>query len=148
MVFRYLTADQRPDHDTIATFRQQHPDTLAGWLPPALPLCQKAGLVKLGQVAIDGSKIAGNASKHKAMSYGRMNETEKKLQAEVEALLQRAEAVDAAEDEKYGKEQAGELREWLGHESLDVTLAHLKGSDAASEPVQEQVANGALAAYV
>ena len=59
-------------------------------------------------MAIDGSKIQGNASKHKAMSYERMSEGEKKLQAEVEALLQRAEAVDAAEDEKYGKEQAGD----------------------------------------
>jgi hypothetical protein len=66
VVFRYLTADQRPDHDTIATFRQQHPDTLAGWLPPALPLCQKAGLVKLGQAAIDGSQRQANASRHQA----------------------------------------------------------------------------------
>ena len=64
--------------------------------------------MKLGHVAIDGSKIQGNASKHKAMSYERMSEAEKKLQAEVEALLQRAEAVDAAEDEKYGKDQAGD----------------------------------------
>jgi hypothetical protein len=66
----------------------------------ALQLCQIAGLVKLGYVAIDGSKLQGNASKHKAMSYERMGETEKRLQAEVEELLKRADAVDAAEDAK------------------------------------------------
>jgi len=106
--FRYLAADEHPDHSTLAEFRQRHLEALAGLFSQALQLCQKAGLVKLGHVAIDGSKIAGNASKHKAMSYGRMSETEKKLQAEVAALLQRAEAVDAAEDEKYGKGQGGE----------------------------------------
>jgi Transposase DDE domain/Transposase domain (DUF772) len=106
--FRYLAADEHPDHSTLAEFRQRHLEALAGLFSQALQLCQKAGLVKLGHVAIDGSKMAGNASKHKAMSYGRMSETEKKLQAEVAALLQRAEAVDAAEDEKYGKGQRGE----------------------------------------
>ena len=106
--FRYLAADEHPDHSTLAEFRQRHLEALAGLFSQALQLCQKAGLVKLGHVAIDGSKLAGNASKHKAMSYERMSETEQKLQAEVEALLQRAEVVDAAEDEKYGKGQGGE----------------------------------------
>jgi hypothetical protein len=108
VAFRYLAVDEHPDHSTLAEFRQRHLEALAGLFSQALQLCQKAGLVKLGHVAIDGSKIQGNASKHKAMSYERMSETEKKLQAEVEALLQRAEAVDAAEDEKYGKGQGGE----------------------------------------
>jgi hypothetical protein len=103
-----LAVDEHPDHSTLAEFRQRHLEALAGLFSQALQLCQKAGLVKLGHVAIDGSKIAGNASKHKAMSYERMSEREKKLQAEVEALLQRAAAVDAAEDEKYGKEQGPE----------------------------------------
>jgi transposase len=106
--FRYLAADEHPDHSTLAEFRKRHVEGLAGLFCQALQLCEKAGLVKLGHVAIDGSKIQGNASKHKAMSYERMREAEKRLQAEVEALLQRAEAVDAAEDEKYGKDQAGE----------------------------------------
>lgn len=106
--FRYLAADEHPDHSTLAEFRQRHLEALAGLFSQALQLCQKAGLVKLGHVAIDGSKMAGNASKHKAMSYERMSEAEKQLQAEVEALLQRAAAVDAAEDEKYGKGQGGE----------------------------------------
>jgi hypothetical protein len=71
-------------------------------------LCQKAGLVKLGHVAIDGTKIQANASKHKAMSYGRMGEAEQKLQAEVEQLLKRAEETDAAEDAQFGVGQAGD----------------------------------------
>jgi transposase len=108
VAFRYLAVDEHPDHSTLAEFRQRHLEALAGLFSQALQLCQKAGLVKLGHVAIDGSKIAGNASKHKAMSYERMSEAEKKLQAEVEGLLQRAEAVDGAEDEKYGKGQGGE----------------------------------------
>ena len=74
----------------------------------ALQLCQKAGLVKLGHVAIDGTKMQANASKHKAMSYGRMGEAEQKLQAEVEALLRHAEEVDEAEDRQYGKGQRGD----------------------------------------
>src|ERR1039458_5287062 len=105
---RYLAADEHPDHSTLAEFRKRHLEALAGLFTQALQLCQKAGLVKLGHVAIDGSKIPGNASKHKAMSSGHMSEAEKKLQAEVEGLLQRAAAVDAAEDEKYGKGQGGD----------------------------------------
>jgi len=98
--FRYLAADEHPDHSTLAEFRKRHLKALAGLFCQALQLGEKAGLVKLGHVAIDGSKMQGKASKHKAMSYERMREGEKKLQAEVGALLQRAEAVDAAEDEK------------------------------------------------
>src|SRR5580692_726697 len=106
--FGYLAADEHPDHSTLAEFRKRHLAALAGLFAQALQLCQKAGLVKLGHVAIDGSKLQGNASKHKAMSYERMGETEKRLQAEVEEMLKRADAEDAAEDEKYGKGQSGE----------------------------------------
>ncbi|MBV9481587.1 MAG: IS1182 family transposase [Acidobacteria bacterium] len=105
VAFRYLAADEHPDHDTLAEFRKRHLEALAALFVQVLQLCQKAGLVKLGHVAIDGSKIQANASKHKAMSYERMGETEKKLREEVEALLEQAAAVDAAEDEKYGKGQ-------------------------------------------
>lgn len=108
VAFRYLAADEHPDHSTLAEFRKRHLEALAGLFTQALQLCQKAGLVKLGHVAIDGTKIQGNASKHKAMSYERMGETEEKLKAEVEQLLRRADAVDAAEDEKYGKGNSGE----------------------------------------
>jgi len=108
VAFRYLAADQHPDHDTIANFRKLHLQTLSGLFLQALQLCRKAGLVKLGHVAIDGSKIQANASKHKAMSYGRMGEAEQKLQAEVEELLHQAEAADAAEDTQYGKGRRGD----------------------------------------
>jgi transposase len=70
LAFRYLAADQHPDHDTIASFRQQHLECLGRLFLQALQLCQKAGLVKLGHVAIDGTKLEANASKHKSMSYG------------------------------------------------------------------------------
>jgi transposase len=108
LAFRYLGADQHPDHDTISGFRQQHLSALAGLFMQALQLCQKAGLVKLGHVAIDGSKLQANASKHKAMSYGRMTETEQRLREEVEQLLGRAQEVDAAEDLQYGKGKRGD----------------------------------------
>src|SRR5690606_25532417 len=73
-----------------------------------LQLCQKAGLVKLGHIAIDGSKMKANASKHKAMSYERMTEAEKKLEQEVQALLNEAERIDREEDAAYGKGKHGD----------------------------------------
>lgn len=108
VAYRYLAADEHPDHSTLAEFRKRHLSALASLFTQSLRLCQKAGLVKLGHVALDGTKLQGSASKHKAMSYQRMGETEKKLQAEVEELLQRAELADAAEDEKYGKDKRGD----------------------------------------
>src|SRR3989442_10906288 len=109
VAFRYLSADEHPDHSTINEFRKRHLGALAGLFVQALQLCQKAGLVKLGHVAVDGTKLQANASKHKAMSYGRMAESEARLKAEVEELLKRAEAVDAAEDEKERQGQSDKL---------------------------------------
>jgi transposase len=132
LAFRYLAADQHPDHDTIAAFRQQHLNTLAGLFTQALQLCQKAGLVKLGHVAIDGSKLQANASKHKAMSYGRMTETEQRLREEVEELLRRAQEVDAAEDLQYGKGKRGdELPEELSRR--ESRLKKIREAKAALE---------------
>jgi transposase len=108
IAFRYLCADQHPDHDTIAAFRQQHLPVLAQLFTQILQLCNKAGLVKLGHVAIDGTKVQANASKHKAMSYDRMEEKEKQLKAEVEKLLAQAAETDAAEDALYGKGNRGD----------------------------------------
>jgi transposase len=108
IAFRYLCADQHPDHDTIADFRRQHLLVLAQLFTQVLQLCDKAGLVKLGHVAIDGTKLQANASKHKAMSYSRMEEKEKQLRAEVEKLLAQAEETDAAEDALYGKGNRGD----------------------------------------
>jgi transposase len=108
VAFRYLSADEHPDHDTIATFRKRHLAALAALFTQALLLCEKAGLVKLGHVAIDGTKIKANASKHKAMSYDRMGETEQRLKQEIDALLKQAEDTDAAEDAQYGKGKRGD----------------------------------------
>lgn len=108
VAFRYLCANQHPDHDTIASFRQQHLPVLADLFMQVLQLCNKAGLVKLGHVAIDGSKQQANASKHKAMSYDRMDEKAAQLKAEVEKLLAQAAETDAAEDGLYGKGKRGD----------------------------------------
>ena len=108
IAFRYLCADQHPDHDTISDFRRLHLPVLAQMFTQVLQLCDRAGLVKLGHVAIDGTKLQANASKHKAMSYNRMEEKEKQLRAEVERLLAQAEATDAAEDALYGKGNRGD----------------------------------------
>jgi transposase len=103
VAFRVLACNQHPDHDSIAEFRKRHLGELAGLFMQVLKLCERAGLVKLGHVAIDGSKLRANASKHKAMSYQRMCEKEQQLVAEVKRLLKEAEEVDAAEDKRYGK---------------------------------------------
>jgi transposase len=103
VAFRVLACNQHPDHDSIAEFRKRHLGELAGLFVQVLKLCERAGLVKLGHVAIDGSKLRANASKHKAMSYQRMCEKEQQLVAEVKRLLKEAEEVDAAEDKRYGK---------------------------------------------
>ena len=102
VAFRFLAADLHPDHDSIASFRQRHLPHLAELFTQALQMCSKAGLIKLGHVAIDGTKLNANASKHKAMSYERMNEKEKQLREEVEKLLAEAAKTDADEDAKYG----------------------------------------------
>ncbi len=108
VAFRVLAADQHPDHDSIAEFRKRHLGALAELFVQVLRLCQAAGLVKLGHVALDGTKLKANASKHKAMSYARMEETERRLEAEVRGLLEDAQQVDAAEDAQYGRGRRGD----------------------------------------
>ena len=108
VAFRVLTGDQHPDHDTIAQFRKRHLKALSKLFVQVLKLCQKAGLVKLGHVALDGTKVRANASKHKAMSYGRMVKKEKELKEEVRRLLKEAQACDFREDALYGKGKQGD----------------------------------------
>jgi transposase len=93
--YRVLAANQQPDHDSIAAFRKRHLPALAGLFVQVLEMARQMGLVKLGHVALDGTKVKANASKHKAMSYQRMCETEQRLVKEVEALLAAAEQADA-----------------------------------------------------
>ncbi len=102
VAFRFLAANQAPDFRSIARFRRRHLDALAGLFVEVLALCQRAGMVKLGRVALDGSKVRANASRRKAMSYKRMTEREAKLRAEVDDLLADAEATDTSEDDQFG----------------------------------------------
>jgi hypothetical protein len=106
--FRVLTGNQQPDHSRISDFRRRHLAALAGLFVQVLRLCQKAGLVSLGQVALDGTKVKANASKHKAMSHERMLKSERQLDAEMRALLRKAEIIDAQEDGQYGKGNRGD----------------------------------------
>jgi transposase len=130
--FRVLTSDQQPDHDTIAAFRKRHLGALTGLFVQVLQLCRKASLVKLGHVALDGTKIRANASKHKAMSYARMEKSEAELEAEVKRLLEAAQAIDDSEDELYGKGKRGdELPEELRHR--ESRLAKIREAKAALE---------------
>lgn len=130
--YRVLAANQHPDHDSIAAFRQQHLQALAGLFLQVLALCRTAGLVQLGHVALDGTKVLANASQHKAMSYGRMGEAERKLEAEVAALLAQAQQVDAAEDAQYGQGRRGdELPAELARR--ESRLAKIRAAKAALE---------------
>src|SRR5208337_638838 len=107
IAFRVIAANRHPDHDSICEFRKRHLKALAGLFVQILRLCQQAGLVKLGHVALDGTKIKANASKHKAMSYGKMKKKKEELEKEIKELLKSAEAVDKEEDKKYGKNKKG-----------------------------------------
>ena len=108
VAMRFLAAGNQPDFRTLSDFRKRHSAALASLFTQGLRLCRRAGLVKLGQVAIDGTRVKANASKHKAMSYGRMTEQEAVLQAEIVELLRRAEQADRDEDARYGADRRGD----------------------------------------
>ena len=108
IAFRVLAANNAPDFRTISDFRKDHLAALSGLFLQVLAFCQRAGLVKLGHVALDGTKVRANASRHKAMSYRRMKEKEEQLAAEVAELLRRAQEVDDEEDRRYGKDKRGD----------------------------------------
>jgi transposase len=106
--FMSLVALDAPDFRTVSEFRGRHLKALGALFGQVLQLCEKAGLVKLGHVALDGTKIKANASKHKAMSYERMEKRAAELQAEVAKWLAGAAAADAEEDKLYGPDKTGE----------------------------------------
>src|ERR671910_2566918 len=108
-----VTGLNRPDFRTISDFRKRHLTALSELFVQVLQLCRAAGLVQFGHVAVDGTKLKANASRHKAMSYGRMKTTEPALATEVEGWLSRAREIDAAEDQEHGAEGRGDGRpEW------------------------------------
>jgi hypothetical protein len=108
IAFRMLAGDNQPNFRTISDFRKIHLTTLAGLFEQVLQIALEAGAMKVGRVALDGTKVKANASKHKAMRYDRMQEKEKQLKAEVKQLLEQAEVADAEEDARYGKDRSGD----------------------------------------
>jgi transposase len=137
--FMAVTGLNRPDFRTISEFRRRHLTALAELFVQVLRLCQAAGLVKLGHVAVDGTKLKANASRHKAMSYGRMKQVEPKLAAEVAQWLAEAEAADQTEDAEHGADRRGdETPEWMADkvrrlERIRQAKAQLE-AEAASDP--------------
>ncbi len=126
-----VTGLNRPDFRTISDFRKRHLAALAALFVQVLRLCQAAGLVKLGHVAVDGTKLRANASKHKAMSYKHMASQEPKLAAEVAAWLDRAAAADAAEDAEHGAARGDETPDWMADKQR--RLARLRAAKAQLE---------------
>jgi len=108
IAFRWLSGNEAPDYRSVSRFRRRHLDALPALFLQVLRVCAQAGLVKLGRVALDGTKLHANASRHKAMSYDRLGPRIEGLQGEVNALLAEAEKVDQAEDQEYGKDRRGD----------------------------------------
>lgn len=108
VAFRWLAANDAPDYRSISRFRRRHLDALRQLFVQVLAVCAQAGLVRLGRVALDGTKLSANASKHKAMSYDRIVPKIDQLQAEVDALLAEAEATDDEEDGTFGEDRRGD----------------------------------------
>ena len=154
VALRLLAAGNRPDFRTINRFRQQHLETFSKLFVKVVQLARKMGLVKLGTVALDGTKIKANASKHKAMSYQRMQEEEQRLEEEIQQLLEKAQQTDAAEDELHGPENSGdELPEELRRreqrlQTIRAAKASLEAEQAAEDrakgrsPDDDRVAGG------
>jgi transposase len=108
VAFRVLAAGNEPDFRTIADFRKRHLPVLQGFFEQVLGVARDLGTLRVGRIALDGTKVKANASKHKAMSYGRMKDKARQLREEVKQLLAHAEATDAAEDAEYGADVRGD----------------------------------------
>jgi transposase len=141
--FMMIVAGDPPDFRTVSEFRRRHLKGLAALFVQVLQLAEAAGLVRLGHVALDGTKIKANASKHKAMSYQHMKRREAELKAEVDRWLEAAEAADAAENKLYGDKRGDEMPEWVADkqkrlEKLREAKAALEaGAKAAAEAEME-----------
>ena len=132
VAYRFLAAGNQPDFRTISDFRKRHEEALSGLFTQVLQICRESGLVKLGRVAVDGTKIKANASKHKAMSYGRMVDKEAALKKEIREIFRQAEAIDREEDRRYGPDKRGdELPEELAHR--ESRLRKIREAKAALE---------------
>jgi transposase len=131
--FRVLSANQQPDFWTIAAFRRRHHKALGDLFLQTVRIAERAGLVKLRHVAVDGTKIKANASKHSAMSYGRMKTEVERLRKEIEEYLRQCDEVDAAEDKKYGKGSG-----WRLPEHLSTAKKRLEAIERAKKELEEE----------
>src|SRR6266851_2819588 len=138
--FKVLTAGNEPDFRTISDFRKIHIETLQNLFEQVLAMALECGAIKLGRVSLDGTKLKANASKHKAMSYGRMKEKQQQLRDEVKQLLEQAEAADEEEDRRHGGQRGDELPEELRRR--ETRLAKIK----LAKKVVEQRARAKAAA--
>ena len=145
LAFRVLTGNQQPDHSRISEFRRRNLDALKDLFIQILRLCQKAGMVSLGHVALDGTKVQASASKHKAMSHERMLRAEKELEKEINSMIRKAEILDAQEDRRYGKGNLGsELPDELRHKQgrlakIRQARKEMEAETAAAAARQRQV---------
>jgi transposase len=164
VAFRWLSANEAPDYRSVSRFRRRHLEALSPLFLQVLSLCAKAGLVRLGRVALDGTKLDANASRHKAMSYDRIVPKIEELQKEVDAMLAEAEAADAAEDDAYGKDRRGdevpaelvrresrlrklrEAKEAIEQEARDKAEAAARKKAAEQEKVPDEIDAAAKAA--
>ncbi|MGH9778758.1 MAG: IS1182 family transposase [Candidatus Acidiferrales bacterium] len=139
VAFRFLAAGNQPDFRTISDFRKRHEVALSGLFEQVLKVCRESGLVKLGRVALDGTKIKANASKHKAMSYARMVDKEAVLRREIKEMFRQAGAIDREEDRRYGPDRRGdELPEELARR--ETRLKKIREAKAALEAEARQKA--------
>ncbi|MGH7363405.1 MAG: IS1182 family transposase, partial [Candidatus Methylomirabilales bacterium] len=146
VAFRVLAANNTPDFRTISAFRRRHLPALAALFQQVLRLCRRAGLVTLGTVALDSTKVQANASKHKAMSYARMERAERDLEATVRAILEEAERVDREEDQRFGPDRRGDE---LPEELADPVrrLEKIRAAKAALETEARQAAEAKQQAW-
>ena len=137
LAFKYLAGMETPAFRTFIEFRQRHREDMKAVFVQTAKLARELGLARLGTVALDGSKVEANTSKHKAMSYGRMREEEKRLKAEIEQLLERAQAIDEQEDQEHGSEADGyQLREELARR--EGRLTKIQRAKAALEAREQR----------
>jgi hypothetical protein len=142
--FMMIVAGDAPDFRTISEFRRRHLEALSGLFVQVLRLAEKAGLVKLGHVSLDGTKIKANASRHKAMSYGYMKKREAELKAEVDRWLAAAEAADREEDRLYGEKRGDELPGWVADKQK--RLAKIRQAKAELEAEAKAAAEAEMQA--
>lgn len=140
VAFRWLCANASPDYRSISRFRRRHLLALDDLFIQVLRLCGEAGLVSLGRVALDGTKLRASASRHKAMSHDRMGPRIEELKAQVAAILAEAEAIDSAEDEEFGEDKRGdELPKELA--TKEGRLAKLRAAKATIEAEAKEKAS-------